>query len=90
LGAPVGVFDAGLDPVGVTGADEDPCLVELPGERGGELDPDRAVRLEGSQEGVLAVVDEPVGGRAPGVAAFLRGDEEIGAVFSRGDGGWVQ
>lgn len=58
LARTVGVLDAGLDPVLVVEAHEDPRLVELLGEGGGELDLNGRVAGEGGEQGALGVVDE--------------------------------
>ena len=71
----IGKLDTGLDPVFGRGANEQARLVELLRERGRELDLHGAVVGQRSEQCMLAVVDEPVRGETPGVAAFDGGDQ---------------
>ncbi|MDI2022095.1 hypothetical protein PJL18_02624 [Paenarthrobacter nicotinovorans] len=65
-------------------SDENPRLVELLRECGGELNLHGAVQRKRGKQRVFGVVHETVGGDAPGVAAFGCGDQQVGSMLDDG------
>ena len=85
----VGQLDAGLDPLLRVGTDQQARLVELGREVSDEPDLSGRPVGEVGEQGVAGVVDEPVGGGSPQVAALRCGDQQV--VLVAGDlRRWVQ